>query len=72
MTETKQADVYVENHGSIIMVTPLSGVARQWVDANVSIESWQWLGSSFSVEHRYIDNLVAGMQEISLFVHAHL
>lgn len=68
MSQTEQADVYVENHGSIFMVTPLSGAARQWMEENVPTESWQWLGSSLSVEHRYVENLIAGMQDAGLTV----
>ena len=68
MIQTEQADVYVENHGSLFMVTPLSDSSRQWVQENVATESWQWLGSSFSVEHRYMQNLVSGMQEAGLCV----
>jgi len=68
MTQTNQADAYVENHGSIFLVTPLSGPARQWIEENVRTEDWQWFGSSFSVEPRYIQTLVLGMQEAGLTV----
>jgi hypothetical protein len=50
------------------MVTPLSALAKEWVSKNVNIEDWQWNGSSFAVEHRYIDNLVAGMRSEDLSV----
>ena len=68
MVQTEQADVYVEVHGSLCMVIPLSDSSRQWVQQNVLTESWQWLGSSFCVEHRYIEHLIEGMQEAGLRV----
>ena len=47
------ADVLVENHGSIALVTPMTSEANDWVDENVQLESWQWLGCSFACEPRF-------------------
>ena len=57
------ADVLIENHGSIALVTPMTPEANQWVDENVPLESWQWLGCSFACEPRCLDHLVEGMRE---------
>lgn len=54
-------DVEVSGSGTMYLVTPLTDAAKQWVEENVPLESWQWLGRSFGVEHRYIGNLVEGM-----------
>ena len=54
-------DFIVENHGSLFMVRVVTPTAQAWIDDNVPLESWQWLGHSFSVEHRYIEDLVDGM-----------
>jgi hypothetical protein len=63
-----KTDVLVGDHGSVCMVTPMSPAAREWVDENVSLESWQWLGTSFSCEPRYVTSLIEGMQEDGLTV----
>ena len=61
-------DIKVENHGSIILFTPLTTKAKRWVNENLPLESWQWLGKSFAVEPRYADDLVSGMQNDGLKV----
>lgn len=55
-------DFTISNHGSIFMVTPNTPQAQGWVTLSLSLESWQWLGNSFSVEPRYIEDLVQGMR----------
>ena len=45
------------------LVTPKSENARQWVDENVHLEPWQWLGDSFAVDHHFIEELELGMIE---------
>jgi hypothetical protein len=50
------------------MVTPLSAEAQEWVDENLSLESWQWLAASFSCEPRYLAALVDGMADDGLTV----
>jgi hypothetical protein len=62
------SDVIVENHGSVCMLTPMSPAAREWVDENVPLESWQWLGASFACEPRYLTTLIDGMQEDGLTI----
>lgn len=60
-------DVTIANHGSIVLVTPMTKAAKKWIDANVSDES-QWFGKSLVVEPRYVENLVEGMQGEGLTV----
>jgi hypothetical protein len=55
------ADVLVRDEGSVIMLTPKSEKAKAWVDENLGLESWQWLGPSFAVEWRYAPDIVQGM-----------
>ena len=54
-------DFTVSGGGSIYIVEPLSEDAKDWVDENVGLEAWQWWGNGFTVEHRYIGDLVEGM-----------
>ena len=64
----KQADVIVGGGGSIYTLTPLSDEAKAWIDENVESEGYQWLGSSLCVEHRYVADVVEGMQAAGLIV----
>lgn len=56
------ADMLVRDEGSVVMFTPRSVEGQAWVDDNLGLESWQWLGKSFAVEWRYAPDIVAGMQ----------
>ena len=62
------ADVLIENHGSVALFTPITPEAHQWVEENVHVESWQWLGCSIACEPRCLEQLVEGMQEDGLVV----
>lgn len=62
------ADILVRNESSIVMFTPKSNEGRTWVDENLNLESWQWLGQSFAVEWRYAPDIVQGMMEDGLEV----
>ncbi len=58
---TNSPDFAVGSDGrSIYTFTPLTDAARAWLDANVAADSWQFLGGSLAVDHRYIADLVAG------------
>ncbi len=45
-------DVTYFDHGSIVRITPLTATAREWIDANLSFESWQWMGRSLCIDWR--------------------
>lgn len=60
-------DVTIANHGSIVIVTPLTQAAMDWVDENVSKERQAW-GDGFAVESRYADDLICGMRADGLSV----
>jgi hypothetical protein len=56
----------VENHGTIVLVRPLTLDVMAWLEANVSDEGpdmAQWFGGALCVEPRYVGELVAGMVE---------
>jgi hypothetical protein len=53
-------DVEVANHGSIWTFTPLTLGAKQWIDDNV--EDPMWFGDSLVVEHRFVQELIEGLQ----------
>jgi len=58
------SDVRVESGGrlaSMVLITPVSYVGRQWIDENLQVEGWQWLGGSLAVDKRYAAPIVDGM-----------
>ena len=55
-------DVNVDGGGTVYLFTPITQLAREWVKEHLNLEGWQWLGSSFAVEHRFVGSLVEGMQ----------
>jgi hypothetical protein len=57
-----QNDFLVINHGSIVVIRPLTDEAGQWLDDNAAAEAWQWLGSSLCVDLRYAAPLIAGIE----------
>lgn len=58
-----QADVLVEGAGSLFLLRILSETARAWVEENVSREGFQpQFPKVLYVEHRYVADIVAGMQ----------
>lgn len=54
---------------SVFSISAVSQKAKDWLDKNIHSESWQWLGGSLVVEHRYIADIVAGMLEDGLKQH---
>ncbi len=47
---------------SVYLITPLTPECGDWLKDNVS-EDAMYLGLSLAVEHRYVENLVLGLQE---------
>ena len=50
----------VVSHGSIVLVTPKHGLAREWLEENTE---GQWWGGGLVVEPRYIEGLLHGLNE---------
>jgi hypothetical protein len=72
MPRKRAPDVTVSGEGpgtSVYLFIVHTPAARKWVDENVQLEGYQWLGAnSFGVEHRFARDLSAGMQEAGLMV----
>ena len=62
MTE-QNVDVRFTDYGSVVAFAFLTAPAREWLEANVVVESWQWMGDCVVVDHRcgqgLLDLLVA-------------
>lgn len=62
------ADVYLASGGmSLALVTPVTAEARAWIEENVSDER-TWFGHALVCEHRYLEDLITGMEESGLRV----
>lgn len=54
-------DLIVLNPGeSAVMVLVATEAASAWVEENVELEPWQWVGQAFAVEPRMLDQLLEG------------
>jgi hypothetical protein len=59
----------VENHGSIFLLKPLTPFATSWVEEHIGQENgYQPYFPTVVVEHRYIADIVAGIQNDGLAV----
>ncbi len=58
-------DYQIENHGSIILVRPLSSACNEWLEENVTTDAL-YFGPALAVEPRYLEDLIAGMVEAGL------
>jgi hypothetical protein len=66
-TDTKVADVAVQNGGTIFVVHAQTEAGEQWIDENLPDDAMSF-GGGIVVEHRYIDDIVAGMRADGLTV----
>ncbi len=63
------SDFLVENHGSIFLLKPLTPSAIYWVEEHIGPKNgYQPYYSTVVVEHRYIGDIVAGIQNDGLVV----
>lgn len=63
-------DAEVSNHGSIVLFTPLTELASEWIQENVE-EGALWHGRSLAVEHRCAPDILQGMMAAGLNVEAY-
>jgi hypothetical protein len=58
------SDFIVENHGSIFLLRPQNENAIAWVDEHISADNgYQPQYPTVLVEHRYISDIVAAIQD---------
>lgn len=60
--QNPSVDVHVRNCGTIALFTPLTPPAKEWVKNSVQDDA-TWFGASLVVEHRYVFDLLHGMQD---------
>lgn len=54
-----EADLQIQNEGSIFLLHQLTQIGRDWVDEHIGEEA-QRFGKAIVVEHRYIGDIAAG------------
>lgn len=65
--KTKRADFQVSGGGTIYLLTPISKAAREWANDHLPADA-QTLGAAIAAEHRYIGDIVNGIQGDGLTV----
>lgn len=62
------SDFFIQNHGSIIILTPTSDAGRSWVADHIPEDAQRWGRSSVVVEPRYIDPIIDGINSNGLSI----
>jgi hypothetical protein len=69
MDRATEVDFVVENHSSIFLLRSCTDIAREWVDEHIGPDDgYQPMYPTVVVEHRYIDDIVTGIQNDGLEV----
>lgn len=55
------SDFRVENHGSILLLNPLTVAAEQWIGENLG-DDVQYFGHAVAVEPRYMQHIIDGIE----------
>lgn len=61
-------DFLINGGGTVYIVTPQTPEAREWLDDNVVHAETIWFAGGIAVEHRYIEELAAGILEAGFTV----
>lgn len=56
-----RVDFRVQDHGSLVMLEPVSAEAQAFVTAFVDVPDWAWHGRAFAVEPRLAGDLLSGI-----------
>jgi hypothetical protein len=62
-----RADFRVDDHGSIVLITPITDAAEAWVDENLP-DSAMTFGSAVVIEPRYVGPILEGISADGLTV----
>jgi hypothetical protein len=66
--QSKQPDFRVDNHGSILVLKPLTAAAKEWVADHLAHPETQTWGGGTVVEPRFMEAIVQGIQDDGLEV----
>lgn len=63
------ADFFFCNHGSITILTPRNGAARQWIEDHIPADATTWC-DGIVIEPRYAQDILDGIEADGLQVAA--
>src|SRR5258708_785534 len=66
-TKVREIDFIVRNEGPIFLLQPLTDAGREWIADHIPEDSQTW-GDSTAIEHRYISDIVQGIEGDGLVV----
>lgn len=61
-------DIRVDNHGSIMIVTPVTAAGKEWVDLHLNNSEMQRWAGGIVVEPRYLQDIIDGAEADGLVV----
>ena len=61
MSNVAHVDFHLYGHGSISILAPISQAAKDWVADHIPDDA-QWFGHGIAIEHRYVHDIVEGLQ----------
>jgi len=67
-TAQTETDATLASYRAIVLISPNSPAAVQWLEDNVAAESWQWIGGALAVDSRYMADIVSGMRDCGLTI----
>lgn len=50
-------DFRILDHGTVVLILPVSQAAHDWIEKNVIAEPWQWFGGALGVDHCFARDL---------------
>lgn len=53
-------DFIFSNHGSVCLLAPMSGAAKNWLDEHIGGDAL-YLGRSLAIEPRYVEDILDGI-----------
>jgi hypothetical protein len=62
-----QTDFDVADHGSVILLSPISGDAKDWVDDHLPDDA-QWFAGGIAIERRYFPAIYEGILDDGLSI----
>lgn len=61
-------DITYRDEGTVILFTIQNDTTKQWVDDNLNLEGWQWVGPyAFAIDHRPARQLIEQLRELEGF-----
>ena len=58
-----EIDFLVRPHGTIWTFEPVTERAKEFTGTDLDVQSWQWFGPAFGVDHRLANDLVTALQD---------